>query len=135
MSSLEVELEGLVLGERQQERGQVAREEQARVRRHGGRQIERRQDRDAVLDDRLAGRDSSQLPPPSAARSTITEPGCIARTIVGGDQPGREHAADERGGDHDVGRRALLGEQLPLAGLVLLGELLGVAAAGRGALA
>ena len=27
------------------------------------------------------GRESSQLPPPSAARSTMTEPGCMLRTM------------------------------------------------------
>ena len=46
-----------------------------------GRQIRRAEDRHAVL-DRLADRAwvSSQLPPRSAARSTITEPGAIRRT-------------------------------------------------------
>jgi hypothetical protein len=34
-----------------------------------------------VLDDRLAGSVSGQLPPCGAARSTITEPGFIALTI------------------------------------------------------
>jgi hypothetical protein len=43
---------------------------------------------------------------------------------VGGDQPGREDAADERGRDHHVGGRALIGQHLTLAELVLFAELL-----------
>ena len=46
-----------------------------------GREVERRQDRDAAPATVSPGRDSSQLPPPSAARSTMTAPGFIDRTI------------------------------------------------------
>ena len=80
------------------------------------------------------GRDSSQLPPPSAARSTMTEPGFIRRTISAGDELRGEDAADQGRGDDHVGLGALLGQQLALPQLVLLRQLLGVAAAGRGGL-
>ena len=103
MSSAEVEHERLVLGERQQEGGQVAREEQAGVRRHGRGQVERRDDRHAALDDRLARASRARsCRRRRRARSTMTEPGFMPPHHLGGDQPGREHAADQRGGDHDV---------------------------------
>ena len=72
---------------------------------------------------------SSQLPPASAARSTITEPGPHRRDHLGGDQARRRPAGDERRRDDDVAGGDVLGEQLALQALRLLGELLRVAAA------
>ena len=57
----------------------------------------------------------SQLPPRSAARSTITEPGFIACDHVGRPQLRRRPARDQGGGDDDVDLRRELAE---------LGELL-----------
>ena len=58
---------------------------------------------------------SSQLPPVSAARSTITEPGRMRRDHRGGDQPRRRLARDQRGGDDDVGSRPPCARPAPAA--------------------
>ena len=67
----------------------------------------------------------SQLPPRSAARSTITEPGFIACYHVGRPQLRRRPAGDQGGGDDDVDLRRELAE----LGELLLAEL---GARGRG---
>ena len=67
----------------------------------------------------------SQLPPRSAARSTITEPGFIACDHVGRPQLRRRPAGDQGGGDDDVDLRRELAE----LGELLLAEL---GAGGRG---
>ena len=64
----------------------------------------------------------------------MTVPGRMEADHLGRDQPGGEDAADERGGDHHVRLSHLGGQDLPLPGLVLVGQLLGVAPACRGAL-
>ena len=61
------------------------------------------------------GRVSSQLPPRSAARSTITEPGAILRDHVFGHEHGRFLAGDHRGRDDDVAFGDDLAQQLALA--------------------
>ncbi len=61
------------------------------------------------------GRVSSQLPPRSAARSTITEPGAMRATMSRGDQHGRFLAGDHRGRDDDVALGDDLAQQLALA--------------------
>ena len=61
------------------------------------------------------GRVSSQLPPVSAARSTITEPGRIALDRRGGDQPRCGPARNRRGRDHEVEVGDPLLERLLLA--------------------
>ena len=128
---VQVELEGAVLGERLQEGGEVAREEQARVERHRGRQVERRHDRDAATRTVSPGRDSSQLPPPSAARSTITAPGFIDRTMSAVTSLGANTPPMSAVVTTTSDWAHLRGEDLALARLVLLGQLLGVAAARR----
>ena len=60
---------------------------------------------------------SSQLPPRSAARSTITEPGAMPFHHLGGHQHGRLLAGDDRGGDHHVAFGDHAGQQLALAGV------------------
>ena len=70
----------------------------------------------------LLGWVSSQLPPRSAARSTITEPGAIWLDHLGGDQHGRLLAGDHCGGDDDVALGDDPAQQLALAlveGLIL----------------
>ena len=64
-----------------QQRDDVLGEHLAGVERHRGRQVHRAEDGDPVLDHGLAGRVSSQLPPCSAGKSTMIEPGCMAWTI------------------------------------------------------
>src|SRR6059036_4129188 len=67
------------------------------------------------------GRVSWQLPPRSAARSTITEPGAMA-DHVGGDEHGRVFPRDEGRGDHHIALGHHARQQLALApvkGLVL----------------
>ena len=61
--------------------GQVVAVEQARGGREPARQIDVADDVNAVLLDHLPGSVSAQLPPFSAARSTITDPFFIALTI------------------------------------------------------
>ena len=58
---------------------------------------------------------SSQLPPVSAARSTITEPGRIARTADAGNDLRRRAARDRRRRDHDVELGDARLERLPAA--------------------
>ena len=72
---------------------------------------------------------SSQLPPRSAAMSTMTLPGFMTLHHLGGDQPGRGLAGDQRGGDDDVHLLGLLGVHLALGLLEALAHHLGVAAA------
>ena len=72
---------------------------------------------------------SSQLPPCSAARSTMTLPGFIDLHHLGGDQLRRGLAGDQRGGDDDVHFLRLLGEHLALGLLEAFAHHLGVAAA------
>ena len=70
---------------------------------------------------------SSQLPPASAARSTITEPGRMAATISAVISR-RGPARDQGGGDDDVAGGDVLGEQLALRRSSSSRELLRVAA-------
>ena len=56
----------------------------------------------AALDHRLTGRVNSQLPPRSAATSTITEPGAIRAHHLAGNQNRSLLARNRGGGDHDV---------------------------------
>ena len=72
---------------------------------------------------------SSQLPPCSAAMSTMTLPGFMRLHHLGGDQLRRRLAGDQRGGDDDVDFLGLLGEHLALGLLEALAHHLGVAAA------
>ncbi len=74
---------------------------------------------------------SSQLPPCSAAMSTITLPGFMLCTISAVMQLGRGFAGDQRGGDDDVRVLGLLGVHLALRGLEALAHDLGIAAAAR----
>ena len=71
---------------------------------------------------------SSQLPPASPARSTITLPGFMRVDGLRGDELRRRAAGHERGGDDDVGARDLRGERLALGLLLLLRQLARVAA-------
>ena len=77
---------------------------------------------------------SSQLPPVSAARSTITEPGFMFLTACSVTSSGARPAGHGGGGDHGVHLADLLGEQLALLLLLLVGELARVAAGGLGVL-
>ena len=70
-----------VLHEVEQEGGHVSRVHLAGVVGHGAGEVEPADDGDAVLHDDSPGRVSSQFPPRSAARSTITEPGAILSTM------------------------------------------------------
>ena len=71
---------------------------------------------------------SSQLPPRSAARSTTTDPGCIASTISVVIRIGARLPGIERGGDDDVAGRHDLDHHLALAAVERLVLGLGVAA-------
>ena len=72
---------------------------------------------------------SSQLPPCSAAMSTMTLPGFMLLHHLGGDQLRRRLARDQRGGDDDVHVLGLLRVHLALRLLEALAHDLGVAAA------
>ena len=76
--------------------------------------------------------ESSQLPPDSPARSTITEPGCMSRTASAVISSGAGAAGDLRGGDDHVLPRRGLGERLADLLVLLVGERAGVAALGLG---
>ena len=90
------------------------RVELARLARQPARQIGVADDRDAVTSRRpCPGSVSSQLPPCSAAMSTITEPGLHRRHQLGGDQLRRRLAGDQRGGDDDVDVLRLLRRTAP----------------------
>ena len=68
-----------------------------------GRQIHRAENGDAVVHHMVSpGRVSSQLPPRSAAISTITEPGAMALTISAVIRIGAFLAGNGGGGDHDI---------------------------------
>src|SRR5256884_5566189 len=77
---------------------------------------------------------SSQFPPVSTARSTITEPGFMPRTASAviriGALPG-----NGRGSDHDVGVLHLLSEEGELAAMGFLGQLPRIATGRLGLLA
>ena len=77
---------------------------------------------------------SSQLPPVSAARSTITEPGFIRFTASSMISSGARRPGHGGGGDHAVHPGDHVGERLALALLLLLGQLAGVAAGVLGVL-
>ena len=77
---------------------------------------------------------SSQLPPVSAARSTITEPGFMFLTACSVTSSGARRPGHGGGRDDRVHLADLLGEQLALLLLLLLGQLAGVAAGGLGVL-
>ena len=71
---------------------------------------------------------SSQLPPESPARSTITEPGPMFATACFGDQDRRRPPRDLRGRDDHVLLRRVLGQRLAHLLVLLVGERAGVAA-------
>ena len=71
---------------------------------------------------------SSQLPPASPARSTITEPGFIPSTASAVTSRGAGRPGHERGRDDDVEALDRVGQRLLLAGALLLGQLARVAA-------
>ena len=56
---------------------------------------------------------SSQLPPCSPARSTITDPGRIASTVSALTSIGARLARNERGGDDHVGLERVLVNRAP----------------------
>ena len=72
---------------------------------------------------------SAQLPPFSAARSTITEPFFMLLHHLLGDEDRRRAVGNERGGDDDVDVPRLRGEERHLGGDERGAHLLGVAAA------
>ena len=80
------------------------------------------------LDVLARARLSSQLPPVSAARSTITLPRAISCTISPVTRIGALRPGDGRSRDHDVGGGDLLADELSLAAKEVLGLLPGVAA-------
>ena len=82
------------------ERRRFAHRAGSRLRHQRG-EVDKADDRDAALRDLVAGCGQLAVPPVSAARSTITEPGRIARPPRR-DQARRGAAGDERGRDHDV---------------------------------
>ncbi len=73
---------------------------------------------------------SSQLPPVSAARSTMTEPGRMAATADGGNELRRRTTGDGGRRDHDVELRQPLLERGLLLRLLLRGQLSRVATFG-----
>ena len=84
----------------------VARVEQAGGRGHAAGEVRLAEDQHAVARARSRPASlSSQLPPCSAARSTITEPGAMRATISAVTSARRALAGNERGGDHHVGWR------------------------------
>ena len=85
-----------------------------------------------ACDDRAPGSVSAQLPPASAARSTITEPARICATASAVISTGARAAGDQRRRDDDVGLGDVPRDELLLAPVRLLVELLGVAARGLG---
>ena len=75
---------------------------------------------------------SSQLPPASPARSTITEPGFIPSTASAVTSLRRRAPGHERGRDDHVEALDRVGQRLLLAGALLLGQLARVAALAAG---
>ncbi len=75
---------------------------------------------------------SSQLPPASPARSTITDPGFMPFDGLGGHEPRRRAAGHERGRDDHVEALDRVGQRLLLARALLLGQLARVAALAAG---
>ena len=71
---------------------------------------------------------SAQLPPCSAARSTITEPCAMPTTAPERDELRRRLAGDQRGRDDDVRRLRVLRDERLLGREVRVAHLLGVAA-------
>ena len=78
---------------------------------------------------------SSQLPPVSPARSTMTLPAFIFFTLSAVTRRGAGRPGHERRRDDDVERRDLVGELLLLGLLLLVGQLARVATLALGALA
>ena len=125
---VEVELELALVDHQPQQRLDVAGVELRGVLGHRRGHVQRGDDLDVVAQDGLPGSESSQLPPVSAARSTITEPGFISFTACSVTRIGARPPGHGRGRDHDVGLADRLGHQLLLLCLLLGRELLGVAA-------
>ena len=123
----------LALGRQVREQvGDVVRVQQARVVRHLARQVERAVDRHAVRARRPGRARSARSCRRSRRRCRRSpSPGRIARTISSRDELRRRPAGNGRGRDHAVGRGDALGEQLALAALRLLGQLLRVLAGAR----
>ena len=99
----------------------------AGVIRHGAGEVDGADDGNAMLDICSPVRVSSQLPPRSAARSTMTEPGPSGDHLLG-DQHRRLLPGNHRGRDHNVALGNHLAQQFALALIERFVLRLGVAA-------
>ncbi len=129
-SSSAFDREPAVLGEGDGEQlGDVAGVEAARVVRHGGRRIAVADDRDVLVHDGLAGHGQLAVAARLGGQVDDHRAGPHRGDHVGGDELRRGAARHERGRDDDVAAGDVLGEQLALQPLGLVGLLLRVAAA------
>ena len=120
---VEVERElGAASEEVVQERPHVAGVHLARVQRHRARQVELADDGDAALDDGLPG--LRELAVPARLGGEVDDHGAGPHPArrVGGDEDRRLPPGDERGRDHRVRLGDVVGDQLLLALMLVVGE-------------